>query len=425
MGVNRRRFIGGVLAAGASGPRSLVAASAAASPQAIWSASAKQPPQIVYEAAAGETVRFAAMELERYLEAILGVALPPAAGAQAAPRLVLRVVDDEDLGEEGFEIACDGTELTISGHPSGIAYGAFEFLRRFAGCQFSGLGSDCEFTPRLERIDVGVARLRMKPKLWYRGYQFFYAEPLDLILQRLDWMVRNGLNYVMFTPRRDDIVGPDAAIDPATGQPAGGPNLSFTEGWWKSKVEPEVVKRGLKLDFNHHNLFYWVPPHRYFEKHPEWYPLVDGQRTTAPRQLAICTSNEEAVATLVENVKLYLRENPRIKIVGVIVEDGSGMCQCDNCLRGDVNRTDAFRADFDYKFPEAENKSKSLRYARLVNRVAREIRDEFPGVLVGHPPTSTFNGRRAAFNWSPMSSVGSLFIGGTRRIPWPPTAPRR
>jgi hypothetical protein len=49
-----------------------------------------------------------------------------------------------------------------------------------------------------------------------------------------------------------------------------------------------------------------------------------------------------------------------------------------------VNRTDAFRTDFAYKVPEAENKSKSLRYARLVNRVAREIRDEFPGVLVGH-----------------------------------------
>jgi hypothetical protein len=35
--------------------------------------------------------------------------------------------------------------------------------------------------------------------------------------------------------------------------------LVYTESWWKSKVEPEVSKRGLKLDFNHHNLFYWLP----------------------------------------------------------------------------------------------------------------------------------------------------------------------
>ena len=44
-------------------------------------------------------------------------------------------------------------------------------------------------------------------------------------------------------------------------------------------MEPEVLKRGLKLDFNHHNLFYWLPPNRYFKDYPDWYPLVDGQRT--------------------------------------------------------------------------------------------------------------------------------------------------
>ena len=42
------------------------------------------------------------------------------------------------------------------------------------------------------------------------------------------------------------------------------------------------------------------------------------------KQLAMCTSNEEAVKTLVENVKRYLRDNPRVKVVGVIVEDGTG-----------------------------------------------------------------------------------------------------
>ena len=73
-------------------------------------------------------------------------------------------------------------------------------------------------------------------------------------------MVKNGVNYVMFTPLPDDAVEPGKAVDPNTGEPGGGRDFRFTEGWWKSKVEREIFKRGLKLDFNHHNLFYWFRP---------------------------------------------------------------------------------------------------------------------------------------------------------------------
>jgi hypothetical protein len=387
MNTSRRGFLAGLAGAGCWA-RSVLAQGRS---KAIWSATANEPPEVIFDPRAEEPVRFAAAELQRYLTRILGV--PTTNGQKPHPQIVLREIEDKEIGDEGFEISSDSQTLTISGSPSGIIFGAFEFLRRFAGCQFSGLGPDCEFVPRRERIIFDVGQLRMKPKLWYRGYQFFYSEPLELIIQRLDWMVRNGLNYVMFTPQRDDLLGADAPIDAATGRPvgsglrfehAGASQFVFTEGWWKRKVEPEVFKRGLKLDFNHHNLFYWLPPHQYFKEHPEWYPLVDGQRTTKPRQLAICSSNEGAVRTVVENVKQYLRANPRIKVVGMIVEDGEGMCQCPDCSRDDVDPKDATRSTMEWKTAEGENRSKSLRYARLVNRVAREIRGEFPGVLVGH-----------------------------------------
>jgi hypothetical protein len=227
----------------------------------------------------------------------------------------------------------------------------------------------------------------MVPNLLYRGYQFYYPEPLDLIIQRLDWMVKNGVNYVTFTPLPDDAAEPGKAVDPKTGEPEGGRDFRFTESWWKNKVEPEIFKRGLKMDFNHHNLFYWIPPQRYFAEHPEWYPLIDGQRTAQPnKQLAMCTSNEDAVKTLVENVKQYLRGNPSVKVVGVIVEDGTGWCQCENCRRTDPDPQEALRPDnsWEYKTPGGESRGKCLRYARLVNHVARAIRTEFPDVLVGH-----------------------------------------
>jgi hypothetical protein len=62
----------------------------------------------------------------------------------------------------------------------------------------------------------------------------------------------------------------------------------------------------------------------------------------------------------------------------VIQEDGLGMCQCDKCVAGDENSKDAFRArSYD------ENRSKTRRYGKLLNAVARAIRDDFPDVLVG------------------------------------------
>jgi len=98
----------------------------------------------------------------------------------------------------------------------------------------------------------------------------------------------------------------------------------------------------------------------------------------------MCTSNREAVATVVANVKRYLRPNREVKTVGLIVEDGLGMCQCAECVKGDLDPKDAFKIYKGHKYADAENKSKAIRYARLVNHVAGEIRPEFPDVLVGH-----------------------------------------
>lgn len=115
-----------------------------------------------------------------------------------------------DPAEEGFDISPQGQTLTLSGAPSGIWSGACKFLLRFGGCQFSGLGPDCQHVPRRRQIEV-ARPLRMKPRLRCRGCQFFYPEPLELVIQRLDWMAKNGLNYVIFTPRHDDPAGAGAA----------------------------------------------------------------------------------------------------------------------------------------------------------------------------------------------------------------------
>lgn len=356
---------------------------------AIWSADAAQPPAITHAADAGEVMTFAAAELRRYLETILHTALPAAPGSS---RIHLDIDEAQDLTDEGYVLYADGATFRITGGGEpGLLYGVYEFLRRYCGCRFSGLGPDGEWVPRADRISAPAAKLHRKPVLWYRGLQFYKFEDPELARLRLDWMAKNGLNYISFTPAHDD---PNASnvvtVDPATGEefrPAQDGIKGFSLAWFDQHLRPEARKRGLKLDMNHHNLLYWLPPHRYEAAHPEWYALTDGQRGANRYQLCLCTSNAAAMAELLRNVRAFLRANPDVKILGVIPEDYCGMCQCAACVAEDEHPTDAFHgptsSHVDYQHAGAENRSKARRYARLLNLVADAIRDEFPGVLVG------------------------------------------
>ena len=76
--------------------------------------------------------------------------------------------------DEGYELyPRDDSAFHISGGgPADVVYGAYEFLRRFCGCQFSGLGEEGEYIPARKEIAITCEKIRRNPKLWYRGLQF-------------------------------------------------------------------------------------------------------------------------------------------------------------------------------------------------------------------------------------------------------------
>ncbi|GEM_PF-1038089 len=351
---------------------------------------AGQRPGVTAPAEAPAPVRFARQELERYLERMLG-----ASKTDPARRVALSVDPDTPGGDEAFAIRVTGDRAEIKGGgPAGVLYGAYAFLREHGGCQFSGLPPDGEYVPSLSRLDVPEGERARRPALWYRGMQLTRNEGADLMIRRADWMAKNGMNYVMFRPLPDTLtVASGYAVDPATGElRVRAKGAQYTNAWFRKHLVPEVLKRGLKLDMNHHNLLSWLPPERYFDEHPEWFALRDGERRRDPWQLCICTGNADAVAELSANVRRYLAENPEVGIVGVVPEDGYGMCQCDACRAMDEDPEAALRRHplrdpghwDDFKRPEGENRSLSARYARLVNAVARDVRRDFPNVHVGY-----------------------------------------
>lgn len=322
-----------------------------------------------------EPVRFAADELRRYLTD-MGV---------RDIRIMLAIDPNDGLSDEGYAWSVTGRHVNLkAGGELGLVFGVYGFLRDAGGCQFSGLGPEGEYVPQKDSLEPIESSVRREPKLWYRGMQFSDINSVDLIHHQIDWMAKNGFNYLTVRlqyAEADDRVD----FDPATGEPVGGVGLKqkrITEAWLDQFLLPEARKRALKIDVNHHNLRFWLPPEKYLEDHPEWFALYNGKRGGNMAQLCICTSNDDAVSTLIQNVKTFLRRRSDVKVVGVIPEDGNGMCQCEACRALDTNPSDADRPH-DFRNPNDQNQGLADRYARLINQVAKALAGEFPDVLVG------------------------------------------
>lgn len=342
------------------------------------------PPKVVVEPEAAEPVQFAAEELSKYLGRVLGVDMSAAA---EAPTIRLLVTSNTDLGEEGFLISEANGDLRIEGGgPAGVVYGVYEFLRQHCGCLFSGLAPDGEYIPERGAIEVKDLPLRMTPKLWYRAQQFYGMDGLELDLARIDWMAKNGFNVVRFYALNDAVESPEgqSSFDPETGEARGDVRGMPTDSWFRKHITPQILKRGLKLEMSGHNLLYFLPPELYFEKHPEWYALQDGERVPGGCQICLCTSNPEMVDELAQNSLRCLETHPEVKILGLAPMDGIGGCECDACRDMDESPDDMFLSRGHYKSPEGENRSKVRRYVRLINQVARAVKERFPDVHLGY-----------------------------------------
>ncbi len=71
-----------------------------------------------------------------------------------------------------------------------------------------------------------------------------------------------------------------------------------------------------------------IEPRKEFKAHPEWFPLIDGQRRKAGQ---LCLSNPEVRHRAVEYAREAFRRDPRRIMVSLSPNDGAGWCQCAEC----------------------------------------------------------------------------------------------
>jgi len=312
---------------------------------------------IVIAPDASQSERHGAEELQKFLEQMSGARLPITTdprrrmvlvgNSAALENLNLRI-PFADLGPEGFALKTSGHNVVIAGgRLRGSMYGVYTFLEKL-GCRW--------FTPELSRIPktrtitVGPLDEKQTPAFEYR--EPFFSEALDR-----DWAARNKTN------------GSYQRLDASVGG-----NVQYY---------PFV-----------HSFDLLLPPSRYFDQHPEYFSLIDGQRRKEGGQL--CLTNPDVLRLGVEAVEQWIAAHPAATIISVSQNDRYGYCECDNCRRVE----------------QEEGGAHSGPLLRYVNALAQQIEKKHPDKLIDtlayqyteDPPTVTRPRRNVRIRLCPIGA---------------------
>jgi len=314
---------------------------------------------VVVNPDAGEVERFAAEEMQRYLEKITGEKVPVGAEAPEGATALLvgggGIAADQKaaLGEEGYTLQTTNRGLVLAGGgPRGTLYAVYDFLERL-GCRWYYPDPQDEIVPRVSLAEVvcmvrSGLQVKEKPDFSVRMPVFLTYDlgpagtPIATAIMKtlphvVDWTAKNRMNIFQY------------GIDHT-------PRCCAHWGHYRD-VFPEMRRRGLTIGVGGHCGFMFISRDD-LKEHPDWKPMVNGKRKYLKCQF--CTRNEEAVRFYIANVIRFLKENPEVEYFIPWPEDGSAWCKCPLCKDTPV-------AD---------------RYMELSRRIYRELKQAVPHVRV-------------------------------------------
>lgn len=290
--------------------------------------------------------RTAARELKTHLDAMTGgnfkivgfserdkSAAAVFVGDSPATREISGVADFSKLGYDAIAMKSDGEKnVALCGHPErGTLYAVYTFLEDFGGVRWWSKNET--HIPRkpdfsVGKFDISYAPVfKLREALYKVGFDGVFASRLR----------QNGATLTRMNFDRP-VIAPEY----------GG-------------CQSMVLFKGRGSAFHSH--FEIIPPKVYFEKHPEWFSLIDGKRTWKGAQL--CLTNGAMAAEYLKNVKKLLRENPLATSIQVSQNDWSNPCRCTKCAAIDN-----------------ENGSHAGTNIYFANKIAEGIESEFPNVHI-------------------------------------------
>ena len=287
--------------------------------------------RIVVPAGAIPSERYAAEELQRYLEKMSGAKLAIVADSEKPGSREILLgdnshlaklrarIDFAKLGPDGFVLRLDGNRLIIAGgKPRGTLNGVYTLLEEKLGVRW--FTPEVETVPTLSRVTLPKLNETKIPALENRDV--FWSEPMH----HADFAARHRIN----------------------GQHYG---LTEKHGGAFTVYHPFV-----------HSFDGLVPP-ELCKEHPEYLPLINGQRKSGYVQR--CLSNPDVLRISIERVRQWIKEHPEATIISVSQNDTINNCKCDQCKTVD----DA-----------EESPAGSL--LKFVNAVAEAIEKDHPNVRI-------------------------------------------
>ena len=296
--------------------------------------------RIVVPAQSSPGVKFAAAELQKYIQQISGCRLAIEDKTTRGPAIVIGLLDDLAVIDRAvlpqFSAGWDAYSITVqkakwksarvvigaqNGH--GAIYGAYNLLEH-VGCRWfypTEDPSDPEVVPRLETISLKPGSWSVASPMKHRicnGSGWFFEMNSSEAVKQLDWAMKNRYNMMGWQGETSTS------------------KKSLPQQYKKlgdMGILMELEKREMTVHGPAHSFDQFLP-NEHFEKHPEWFGLRNGRRV--PQSFAgaqFCWSNPDARKQFIDNAEAFITHAPLIHIFCSLPFDGGIACDCDACKK--------------------------------------------------------------------------------------------
>jgi len=301
---------------------------------------------IVVPEAASPTERFAAEEIQRYIEKMSGAKLPIVSDGLVSGSPLISIgktehapttVDSAMPGDDPYIMRTVGETLVLLGKGDrGTIYAAYHFLEEHLGCRWVFPGELGDVIPKRTDIEIGKIDEHCEPAFRFRiAGGFGYTDCID-------WAIKHRMH----------IYSPSPTV-------------------WQSE---ELTKRGgcVKGAMSHafHRLF---PPEQYFDRQPDLYGLIGGQRVASLTRGQLCISNPDAVRLTAEKAIQFFDENPDADFFSLCPDDHQNWCECKNCTAFDTTTMERWGRSYPVV---------SDRLMAFVNKVGEQLEEKHPDKLL-------------------------------------------
>jgi hypothetical protein len=257
-------------------------------------------------------VRAAADELAEFLQQVTGAEFPIVKASSAQSEYQIFVgrsdalaglnlpIDWSSLGPEGFVIQTMGKNLIIAGGPRrGSINAVYTFLEDVIGCRW--------YTPKFSVIpskkvlSIDPLDIRKVPDFDSRQ-TWRYMSPHGTA--DADWLARQRLNMLHPGERWYPLIDSNPKLAGCT---------TYIESFGHTLGHSKLL------------------PYAEFEKHPEYFALIDGKRVKTGQP---CMTNPDVLRFVVKNAKTWLKNDTRGSILSISQPDGDfeiSACQCPKC----------------------------------------------------------------------------------------------